>query len=538
MRGIYWCWCVRAVILFMLCRVRLKKEISQWLDRMHIAEHLAVRDLIALAQFLLLPQDDYTLACLLKSPLYNVREPALLDLCYGRGDVSLWERLMAHAAEDWRCARAVEELTALLARTDYISPYRLYAELLYARGGQKRFARRMGSEMEEVLEVFMGLALDYERSHTPSLQGFLSWLERGNSEIKRDMEQEVQAVRIMTVHGAKGLEAPIVFLPDTTQLPSLSDRLFILSNDDISYVLGSPRSESDNEMISALRAQRKEAERHEYNRLLYVAMTRARDELYICGWAGKHKPSEDCWYEQVCAGLSSLDEVVQTDYGKLVFQDAGVTASVTSDDGEDETNDIELPAVLLQPPPEEKAHQHFLSPSHLDDTDMTPKLPIADAVPGDALARARKGRLVHRLLEVLSPLGAVERQPVGKGYMHRHAGYLEEKERDDVLDSVLALMKHPDVADMFSPDALVEVPIAGEVEGRRLSGLIDRLLVRDREVLVIDYKTGHVPDSSSIPVSYIRQMQAYAALLERLYPGRTVRCMLLFTEGPVCLTVV
>ncbi len=197
-------------------------------DRMLLTDQLAVQDLVALADVLLMPEDDLALAVVLKSPLFGFDDDALFTLAHGRSG-SLWSALKAKAKDDPRFAEAAEKLSSWLARADFLPPYEFFSELLGAESQRLRKAMltRLGPEAAEAIDEFLDLALAYDRDAAPSLQGFVNQLRAGDVEIKRDMEQERDEVRIMTVHGAKGLQAPIVFLPDTCMGPRVQGpRLF------------------------------------------------------------------------------------------------------------------------------------------------------------------------------------------------------------------------------------------------------------------------------------------------------------------------
>ena len=186
-------------------------------DRMKLMDQLAVQDLVALADVLLMPEDDLALAVVLKSPLFGLNDDDLFDLAYDRAPCSLWSVLKEKAGSDARFAEAHRRLSAWLSRADLLPPYEFFAELLGAEGQmmRERMLVRLGPEAAEAIDEFLDLALVYDREAAPSLQGFIDQLRGGDVEIKRDMEQGRDEVRIMTVHGAKGLQAPIVFLPDT-----------------------------------------------------------------------------------------------------------------------------------------------------------------------------------------------------------------------------------------------------------------------------------------------------------------------------------
>src|SRR5262249_50663006 len=219
----------------------------------------------------------------LKGPLCGLSEDQLFALAYDRGDATLWTRLRHARDGDPGLAAAADLLSALLARADFAPPYELYADILGARGGRRAMLERLGPQAEDPIDEFLALALAYEREHVPSLQGFLRWLVAGEIEVKRDFgERQRNEVRIMNVHGAKGLEAPIVFLPDTTQLPDPRAKLLWTETDGLP--VWRPHADFACARDTAERQALRRRDLQEYRRLLYVALTRAEDRLYLCGW--------------------------------------------------------------------------------------------------------------------------------------------------------------------------------------------------------------------------------------------------------------
>ncbi|HLO76878.1 MAG TPA: UvrD-helicase domain-containing protein, partial [Magnetospirillum sp.] len=266
-------------------------------DRMVLAEQMAVMDLMALGNFLILPDDDLTLATVLKSPLVGMTEDELFRLAWNRGDAKLWDILRRRAGDEDAFGRAHAFLAELLGKADRLTPHALFAHVLGPLGGKRRLLARLGLEAEDPLDEFMALTLAFEQGRAPSLQGFLHWLEASAVEIKRDLEQGGRdAVRIMTVHGSKGLQAPIVFLPDTLQMPTQGPRLLWLDDD---LLLWPPKAEMNDAVAQAGRDAQKLAREREYRRLLYVAMTRAEDQLIVCGWQTKKAPPAACWYNLI-----------------------------------------------------------------------------------------------------------------------------------------------------------------------------------------------------------------------------------------------
>ena len=274
-------------------------------DRLILTEQLAVQDLVALGRFLLLPEDDLTLATVLKGPLFGMDEEMLFDLAYDRGSEKLWQRLRVKAGKSPQLRRAVERLSDLLARADFVPPYELYAEILGAQGGRRMLLERLELEAEDPVEEFLALALSYEREHVPSLQGFLRWLVAGDTEVKRDFgARQRDEVRILTVHGAKGLEAPVVFLPDTMQLPNLPDTLLWTERE--ALPLWCPRADLAVPFYTSEKRALRERQLEEYRRLLYVALSRAQDRLYICGWQTRESPKEGAWHALCRMGLVEI----------------------------------------------------------------------------------------------------------------------------------------------------------------------------------------------------------------------------------------
>jgi ATP-dependent helicase/nuclease subunit A len=536
------------------------------LDRMQLTKALAVRDLMALGHFLLLPQSDLVLACVLKSPFYNISEESLFALCYGRGTQPLWERLMEYRGNDPYLLAARDELTKL--HVDHVikgcsSPYEFYTELLYARDAMKRFIARMGEGVRELLEVFLEQARTYEMTHPPSLQGFLHWLEQGEADIKRDMEQGADEVRIMTVHGAKGLEAPIVFMPDTTSRPHGRGISFVVDPvgpDESEVLIRLPSSkESDTYHTTQLKAKKASEDEEEYFRLLYVAMTRARDELYICGVASE-RAGENCWYNVVRRGMETMEGISRLsrpEHGEekvLSYTSGHTPAAEKKRDIAVPLLSLPLPGHVYTEPASEAPRQRMLQPSRLMDEQEAALSPTESLGFSDDedMSAAERGTLLHRLLHILSVVAPIRRNAVATEYLERYRFQLSPEKREAMMRNLLLLMADPIYAPIFSPLALSEVSVSGLLENAApilgcegtlaLSGQIDRLLVTPERVLIIDFKTGELPlfgavKGYEIPELYRRQMEAYRQLLQRIYPRHTVECALIYTAVPILLPV-
>jgi len=504
-------------------------------DRMVLTEQLAVMDLMALGNALLLPEDDLTMATVLKSPLLGLDEDALFRLAWNRSG-SLWEALRKRSAEP-DFAFAHDLLAELMGLADRVPPHDLYAHLL-AHGGKARLLARLGPEAEDPLDEFMNLTLSHERGHAPSLQGFLHWMEEGGVEIKRDLEGGTDAVRIMTVHGSKGLQAPIVFLPDTLQAPVRAPALLWTEE---GLPLWPPRAEDQDETCRALKDSAAEARDDEYRRLLYVAMTRAEDRLTVCGWKTRREAPEHCWYNVIQDALKARCDWATDPF--LAAQGADVigaqlmrlrleqTAPVRPPEPLSARMGIEtLPAWARTAAPDEPSPPRPLAPSRPEDEEP----PVRSPFGADDGARFKRGRLIHRLLQTLPDLPEDARPAAAARFLGRAAWGLSVKQQAEIAGEVSAVLKDTAWGVIFGPGSRAEVPVVGMVGERVISGQVDRLLVTAGEVLIVDYKTNRPPplEVAKVDRLYLRQMAAYRAALACIYPGRMIRCALLWTDGP------
>ena len=510
-------------------------------DRILLTDQIAVQDMMALGHFLLLPEGDLILATVLKGPLFGFDEEMLFALAYGRKH-SLWNELRRRAGEHPGFARAATELAELLARADFAPPYELFAEVLGARRGRCAILARLGPEAADPLDEFLSMALAYERTHGPSLQGFLHWLATGEAEVKRDLDQRGRdEVRILTVHGAKGLQAPIVFLPDTLQVPTQSPRV-LWTVDGLPLWRahkGCAAPLAEQALAEALRRRDEE-----HRRLLYVALTRAEDRLYICGWRTK-KQADGCWYHLVTQGIATATgaQAVDVDLtgvaGKDGWSGRGWRLENPQQAAPERLSDRAaaaadlatiLPVWAQNAPRTEPTPPRPLAPSRPRQADPAARSPLG-AEDGAGLLR---GRLVHRLLQSLPDLAPAARPAAARRFLALPVHGLSIRAQEMLAAETLAVLDHPDFAALFAPGSQAEVPVVGLLGDRALSGQIDRLVVTDEAVLIVDYKTLRPPplDEADVPAAYLDQLATYRAAIATVYPGREVRCALLWTEGP------
>lgn len=511
------------------------------IDRMVLGEQLAVRDLLALGRFLLLPEDDLTLATVLKGPLFGLSEEELFDLAYDRGDQTLWQVLRNRTAEQPTFRSAAVELEALLARVDYVAPFELFADILGRRRGRTLITGRLGHDANDPLDEFLARAFAFERAHTPSLQAFLHSLASDQLAVKRDLEQAMRdEVRVMTIHGSKGLQAPIVFLPDTLQVPTQRPTLLWAEED---LLLWPPRRRFADPVCEAAINAAVQRRDQEYRRLLYVAMTRAEDRLYICGWHTSRKAPVNNWYDLVANAMTPVATPVEIDL--TADSDAGWSGPGWRLDNVQESpvkaaketrhyspSANILPDWATRPPPPEDTPPTPLTPSKPDD-EPAPRSPMG----ADSGSGFRRGLLVHRLLQILPEIPPEDRSAAAGRFLARLVHDLDEATQADLATEVLTVLNEPGFDTLFGTNSRAEVPIVGRVGDHVIAGQVDRLCVTEEAVHIVDYKTNRPPptDPAAVAPVYLRQMAAYRAVVKEIYPNKTVSCALLWTDGPTLM---
>ena len=504
-------------------------------DRFALTQPLGVQDLLSAMRFAIQPLDDLNLAVLLVSPLIGWSQQHLFAFAHGRGKRALWEQLRARESEV--PADTMASLRALLGMADFTTPYRFLDRILSGpMQGRRRLYARLGREARDPIDELLNQALAFERQHTPSLLSFLNEVEASRADVKRQTEARSNVVRVMTVHGSKGLQAPIVILADATDDPVQRQRGFDLSLDgwDTLPVFAMSKEERHGRIADA-HDRKARAEIEEHWRLLYVAMTRAEELLIVTGITKKEDRSlpELCWH-------TAVDRVMET--MGLGWQDAGprwgqkrVHAVNAKAWARRQGKPVAAAPVIAVPDwarkaaPEEARPPRPLAPSALGEDD------VASPPQGsDRAVAVERGLLLHALFERLPPVAPEKRHDAAMRWLMVQAPTLDEAARATMVAEVLAVLDAPDHAALFGPGSLAEVPLSAVVDGIVVAGIVDRLLVTPDRVTVIDYKTGrHVPGAPvDIAPAYLRQMAAYQAALAVIFPGRRVEAALLYTAGP------
>ena len=566
-------------------------------DRLALTEHIAIEDLIAAGRIALNPHDDLTLAALLKSPLLGLDEDDLFALAHGRPtDRSLYRTLRARRNENPRWRVAGERLHAWRMRVDTEPPFEFFSRMLGADGGRARLLARLGAQANDVIDEFLARAIEDRDAGLPGLEAFLADLTEEAPTIKREMDGTANEVRIMTVHAAKGMEAPVVFLACCGAEPvsrAHLPRLVPIVGDPtdpapapIAWVapgMNHPTAVTDASQAARLRQE------DEYRRLLYVGMTRAEDRLIVCGYRGQ-RSFDGTWHAMCHRGLVESDRCDAVDCaesgearghvfrvegrdgaGEIAARWPALFGSATEHSGHPNAADGGSPPREAPPTPRwlERARLERDLPRPLAPSGATAVIAgdaegtatragpilgigglgiggLAGEIDGGAdherraaaQAAMRRGTVVHRLLQVLPDLAPEERLDAARRYVSRACADLSPQWRENVTRTALRTLSDPGLAPLFEGEARTEVPIMGtlDVAGgpQAVSGVIDRMIVEGKRVLLVDFKTGHPPASArEIAEVHVGQMALYRALAAPLYPTREIACALVYTRNAV-----
>lgn len=509
-------------------------------DRLKLTQHIAVMDLIAAGRAALLPEDDLTLATVLKSPLVGLTEDDLMLLAPKRGNMSLYDAL---AASDMRAhKRAYGKIENWRKHATQDTPFFFYARLLGPERGRHDMLARLGPEAGDAMDEFLRLALDHDMHEAPSLVAFLAEMDGSDLSIKRDMEAGTDAVRVMTVHASKGLEAKIVFLGDTCTMPSHhhDPKLLEIGKDDRVFAWTPGKSHEPEKLGEAREASRR-AQMQEYRRLLYVAITRAEERLYVTAFGNK-PAREGCWYKVISDTLAAEMKEAPAPWGEA---EARVQRRVTGDVAglgartiaQADEADPALPDWTLTPAAPESMPARPLSPSNA--LNAADRLEPAPRDPASFAAQAAlAGSLAHALLQYLPQVPAEERMAAARRFLDRKGGDLQPERRARLIDEVMGVLALPGLEALFAEGSQAEVSVGGQIalpSGKSLaiSGQIDRLYAGADEVVIADFKTGKPHMGAAMPSAYLAQLAMYRAAVAPLYPGKQVRCVLVWTGGPV-----
>lgn len=516
-------------------------------DLIILKKEPAILDLLAAAQFALCNNDDFNLACLLKSGFCNLYDDDkhLFPIAYNRGFKSVLR--MIEESDDKTYSNAKIFLDNVKNIGAHIPPFDFFAKILETKidgqnTGWDLLLRRFGEEAREPIEIFLDLALNAANINAPNLHLFIDYIENKAQSVKREFDQNDDGVKVMTIHGSKGREAPIVILPDTTRAAkSDNDNLYYDSETKIPF--WTPDCNFKTDFIKTLAEQEKDKQAQEDQRLLYVAMTRPRDRLILCGHqsgSAKKGYSDNCWYDYFERNLGFNDnfqDLVLDENNSLLGKVWGKLPDgpVEKSKAQIINQEITIPDWVYKPIDKKQNKERRIAPSILIDENYEP--PAISPVSGNKIARFLRGTLIHELLETLPQIEKSRQLEQAQKRLSRE-NQIDNELKNDIINEALKIINDEQFGDLFSQDSRAEVAIMGKSKllpnDMIINGMIDRMIIKNDEILILDYKTNRPPQKNinDVPAQYINQMACYWALLHETYPSHEIKCALLWTDVP------
>lgn len=493
-------------------------------DRLEVGKELAVKDILSLLRFAVTPEDDLSFAEALRSPLLNITEGELFTLAHGR-KATLWQSFRAQK-EQFPVVQAV--IDDVLNKADWMRPFELIERILTLHKGRENLLDRLGEEAEDGIDELLSQAMRYEQIEAPTLTGFLNWFASGKVEIKREMDSAAGQIRVMTVHGAKGLEAPIVILPDTVGSTSRDRSEVVPLQQRLVAWKANEKERSKAEQLAV--GAKRDLTMQEKLRLLYVALTRAESWLIICGAGKIGKEPALNWYSLVAKGMENAG-AIDID-NRLVLQNEHWPDDCAKSKDTDPVKPAALPDWLMRPAPAAKVREKTLSPSDLGGT----KALALETDGWDEAAAMWRGTLIHLLLEHLPNRPQADWQRFVQSILQQYDNQADSAEAKELLDIATRVLNADALKPIFAPDTLAEISITAKVPelgGRKIYGTIDRLVISDNKIMAVDFKSNRVVPGTlaDVPNGLLRQMGAYLSALRLVYPKHEIEVAILWTQN-------
>lgn len=527
-------------------QLKLRGIAVSGIDRMMLTDQIAIMDCLALARFCRFPEDDLSLACLLRSPFIRIQENELMAFALGRQG-TLWDVVQQRCSPD-----IVSWLRHAISMSGKAKPFDFFDDILNGQcpmdgtsSAWRAFATCLGTDCLDPLDEFLTYCLALEGEGVFSIEELIARVEKSELMIKRDTEGGDQdgpnQVRIMTVHASKGLEAPIVFLPDTMSVPAKSkiDALqWIKGNENqLDTPLWAAKSSDGCEAYQSLKDEAYDRQISEHMRLLYVALTRPQDRLYIMGESKKDICSELCWYHFINEAVSRMADVQTIGTIRRIESPQLEPSEQKKQKDLVEKNELPVPEWASHRMVEDKISPSLIiQPSRLGDAEDQARSPLDVA----GQSRFRRGVLTHKLFQILPDLPKESREKAALNFLNRTAHDLGASIHKEIVNETLKILNDPVFADVFGENSLAEVPVSGDMgNGTKISGQIDRLIIGHKNIIIVDFKTNRPSPrhEKDIPAAYIKQLKAYKTALSMIYPDKDILCALLWTDQPLLMPV-
>ena len=473
-------------------------------SKIKFSENILIQDLLSAAKFVLLPRDDLNLACLLKSPIFAISEEELFEICQFKNERETTIFNILGQLEKFREIK--NNLDELITKSQQLNCFEFFYFLLHQKNHQQNFLATFGHENLEILDKLLLSVFDFCQNFSPNLQKYLEFIEKLDFEISLSSDEN-DRVKITTIHSAKGLQAPIVMLPDCSynfnQLLSAKEEISWIEFGEDKIPVWCRKKEDENLLLKKHRAGKLREAKEEYLRLLYVAMTRAENELYV-GSFGKAKDPE-CWYEIVKNSVTGVEVLELEEFLKMAEIENSSVKKIPKQVQDEAAREMSLSVKF--------SHRH----SELDSRSIAQNQIKPSQI---------KGRLVHKIFEVIGKNSAEDKnwlQEIAKKIIEKEE-FLSEREKNKIQQDLADFIGSQHFEKLFSGKISCEVDIVGQKNLKR----IDLLVEKENEVLIVDYKSDEtLPDV--VPQQYLRQLNGYKKLVEGIYAGKEIKIAIFWT---------
>ena len=487
-------------------------------DKLSLSDNIAVEDLISLLKFVLFNYDDLSLAEVLKSPLYNLTDDDLFDLCFNRKDETLFSRL----SESEKYKDITNDLKYLIDFSKTALPFEFFDYVLKVQNKRKNFISRLGVEVVDVLNGFLSQCLSYDNLKLgKSLSDFYEWFSLNDVEIKRNMEQVNNTVRIMTVHSSKGLEAPVVFLYNANEVLSSSRDRILWSEDFPMYKTSNFKTSG--KIFSDMLDTENTANQEEFYRLLYVAMTRARDRLYVIGSENNSKNART-WYSCIKESLLSnpkhrIEKNTNINFAPDVFTDDDFVILGENDTGEISKTETVISKNFETLPEFFNEKVDDIPPYNID---IVPTSPLSQNDENNTENALSRGTIIHKLLEYISKFNGDDIEKFIDFYLSK----TKIEDKDFIKNNILKLYNNSEYNFIFKNKNLSETEIITSENNISKILRVDKIVFNNDEIWIIDYKTDK--QTESVPSAYKKQLDKYKTAIAKIYPDKKIHTAILW----------
>lgn len=472
------------------------------IDRLIIADSLVAKDLISLAKFVLQPLDNLNLATLLKSPFIGINDDELQTLILSDKKQSIWHNL--HTSKWGEIYKKLEQFKQLYLTYSLQDFFHIILNIL---GYRKQLLDFNGEESLDIINEFLELTNSFAKEISNNLQEFVLWFEHNPTEIKRNIEKN-NKIRIMTIHGAKGLQAGVVILADTTSTP-INQNSITWTPDHLA--LWGASSLNTNNYLSAIKIYNQSTDYEEYLRLLYVAMTRAEDHLIVTGYSNKKDAPKNSWYQII------MDNMVEVGYSETEYPFLRSPALIYHNHGKTPIAKPEAKNAIISLPPPPVISDPIIKHTEVRMTKGANPLKSNEGL--------LFGSIFHKVMEDM-----IRSQDFTLARNHPMLRLLPQRQQSFISNKIKTLIEKPDFKDLLGLEIHNEISLGLKESNNMRIGRIDLMAIDKRQITIIDYKTDKKSNLNEVPTEYIEQLAFYKKAISQIYPQHKVITKILWLE--------